>query len=131
MNLKLNSSEWFEAIAAELKQNLDEVADEVAFEDAGGGLVVLHVTVDGVLDVWGTANETWGADRYLTQRRYEEGDPDTGLEIDLRSDEPNPATVAAAIAAFYQEKPERESESSKHCDAGYLNDVRFGTDGDR
>lgn len=22
--------------------------------------------------------------------------------------------------------PERESESSKHCDSGYMNDVRFG-----
>lgn len=25
---------------------------------------------------------------------------------------------------------ERESESSKHCDAGYMNDVRFGDGGE-
>lgn len=97
MDYKINSPEWFEAIAAALKaKGLD-----VRTEYSGGGIIILHICNDGILDIWGTANETWGADRYTTQERYENGDPDKGLEISLSTEELDINKIVEGIYSAY------------------------------
>ena len=76
---------------------------------------------------YGTANEMWGWDSDVDLPSYGELNGD----LNIPSDSTDVLAIAAAIIENEANlSSDRESEASKHCDAGYLNDVRFGPDGD-
>jgi len=93
----VNSHEWFEQIASHLR--VDAGLPDASADHTGGGIICISIPVGRYFLVFGTANETWGADVYIGEDLQES----ESITLPLSSDTADPSGCAVAIQAAIRE----------------------------
>lgn len=106
-----DSPHFFDLVARQIQLDYPNI-ETCSTHYTGGGIWCVEITrKDGIVFLWGTANDKWGSDVFPSQEKW--GELEDSLEINVPSDSPDLEAVAHGIVKATTEYKPKKPEPIK------------------